>query len=224
LTNSESFIAEVSSEVRSDRLFKQFKKWAWVVVVLGLIMLGYSAYREYSSYVKVTKAKAIGDQITQALESEEPTEAIAALDSITIDNPNVKALVKLQIAAQYSRDNNPEQAITTLKEVSLINGADQHYKDLALFKTLVLEGNIEPSEKIVSDLNGLIVAGSPFTPIIRETKSYFDYSLGETQAQYDRQQEAIDSLKELYNYAETSENQKFRIQQFLLSIGESESF
>jgi len=40
VSDTDSFIEEVSEEVRRDRLFKIFKKYAWVAVLVVVLLVG----------------------------------------------------------------------------------------------------------------------------------------------------------------------------------------
>ena len=224
MSNSESFIEEVSSEVQKDRLFKLFKKWAWVGVLIIMIVVGFSAYREYSLHQKVEAARAIGDQFYRALELDDPISTITALEGIDAQDPSVNALVQIQIANQYFMENDIEAAIASLEKVRISDGAGIYYQDVALLKLLVLQGNQEPAEQIISELDGLIASGSQLSPLAREVRGYFNYQLGEIQVQNERQTEALKSLREMIEFEETSQNQRVRIQQFLLSVGENVNF
>ena len=46
LSESESFIEEVSDEVRRDKLFKLFKKYGWVLALVVIAIVGGTAYNE----------------------------------------------------------------------------------------------------------------------------------------------------------------------------------
>ena len=48
VSDTDSFIEEVSEEVRRDRLFKIFKKYAWVAVLIVVLLVGGAAFNEYN--------------------------------------------------------------------------------------------------------------------------------------------------------------------------------
>ena len=47
MSNNESFIDEVTEEVRRDRLFAMFRKYGWIGVVLVLGVVGGAAYTDW---------------------------------------------------------------------------------------------------------------------------------------------------------------------------------
>ena len=47
MSNPESFIEEVTEEVRRDRLFGLFRKYGWIAVLVILGIVGGSAWNEW---------------------------------------------------------------------------------------------------------------------------------------------------------------------------------
>ena len=58
MSETDSFIEEVSEEVRKDRLFAIMRKYGWIALLAVLLMVSGTAYREYSltpvSYTHLT--------------------------------------------------------------------------------------------------------------------------------------------------------------------------
>ena len=46
---TDSFIDEVTEEVRRDRLFALFRRFGWIALAIILIIVAGTAWREYSS-------------------------------------------------------------------------------------------------------------------------------------------------------------------------------
>ncbi len=190
-------------------------------MAIVVIVVGFSAYREYVNYNQETKARALGDQIHEALSSENASQSIDALQAIQASGPDARALVQFYLADRHLAEDNPEAALSALEDIGKIEGVDDTYNDLAALKMLILKGNAEASDEIVVELDGLMLAGSPFASLAREYKGYFSYQIGEDTAVYERQQEAVNNLRQLYHHADSSQGQKTRIRQFLISVGES---
>ena len=47
VSNPDSFIDEVTEEVRRDKLFAFFRRYGWIGVVLALLIVGGAAYSEW---------------------------------------------------------------------------------------------------------------------------------------------------------------------------------
>ena len=67
MSDTDSFIEEVSEEVRRDRLFSLFRKYAWVAVLLVVLIVGGAAWNEYRKLTEQREAAELGDQLYAAL-------------------------------------------------------------------------------------------------------------------------------------------------------------
>jgi hypothetical protein len=47
VSDTDSFIEEVTEEVRRDRLFGMIKRYGWIAVLVVLAIVGGTAYNEY---------------------------------------------------------------------------------------------------------------------------------------------------------------------------------
>ena len=61
MSNPDSFIDEVTEEVRRDRLFRLFRKYGWIGVVIILGLVGGTAWTEWSKTREAARAQAFGD-------------------------------------------------------------------------------------------------------------------------------------------------------------------
>ena len=72
MSQNESFIDEVTEELRRDRLFALFRRWAWLAVLLVLLVVGLAAWNEWQKARRASAAQALGDGISAALETPDP--------------------------------------------------------------------------------------------------------------------------------------------------------
>ncbi|WP_444430684.1 hypothetical protein ACTTAM_06615 [Rhodobacter capsulatus] len=114
MDHTDSFIDEVTEEVRRDRLFAAFRKYGWIGVVAILGLVGGSAYVEWSKTQRAARAEAFGDGILSALEAENPSEALAALP---VAGPQ-GGMRKLLTAAQAAEDGKVDLALADLRAVA----------------------------------------------------------------------------------------------------------
>ncbi|MGR3466542.1 MAG: hypothetical protein ACU0CI_01575, partial [Shimia sp.] len=69
MSETDSFIAEVDEEVRRDRMMGYLRRYGWIAVLLILIIVGGTAYNEWSKARSEASAQATGDALTAALEA-----------------------------------------------------------------------------------------------------------------------------------------------------------
>ena len=60
MSDTDSFIEEVSEEVRRDRLYKVLRKYAWVGILAVVTIVGGTAYLEFQKAQARTEAEAVG--------------------------------------------------------------------------------------------------------------------------------------------------------------------
>jgi hypothetical protein len=82
MSDTDSFIDEVTEEVRRDRLFGYFRRYGWIPAVIILALVGGTAYSEWSKSVVAQAAQVRGDALLDALDVQDKPESIAALSSI----------------------------------------------------------------------------------------------------------------------------------------------
>ena len=72
MSNPESFIDEVTEEVRRDKLFAAFRKYGWIGGLLVAVVVGGTAWTEWRKSTEAAAAQAFGDAILTATEAETP--------------------------------------------------------------------------------------------------------------------------------------------------------
>ena len=82
MSDTDSFIDEVTEEVRRDRLFGYFRRYGWIPAVIILVLVGGTAYSEWSKSVVAQAAQVRGDALLDALDVQDKPESISALSSI----------------------------------------------------------------------------------------------------------------------------------------------
>ena len=96
MSNSESFIDEVTEEVRRDKLFAVMRKYGWIGILLVAVIVGGTAWTEWQKSERTTRARAFGDAIlaaTQAATPEARRTALAAIPAELRADDKFKGLV-----------------------------------------------------------------------------------------------------------------------------------
>lgn len=167
MDHTDSFIDEVTEEVRRDRLFAAFRKYGWIGVVAILGLVGGSAYVEWNKAQVRARAEAFGDGVLSALEAENPAEAVAALP---VEGPQV-GVVKLLTAAQAAEDGKAEAALADLRAVADDATLPDSLRQLARLKAVLVAGKAMSPEERKAELEALAQPGAPFRLMAMEQQA-----------------------------------------------------
>ena len=72
MSDTDSFIDEVTEEVRRDRLFLLLRRWGWVGVLAVVLIVGGAAFNEVRKARIAGQAQDLGDAILAALSQNAP--------------------------------------------------------------------------------------------------------------------------------------------------------
>lgn len=213
MSNQDSFIDEVSEEVRRDRLFALMRRYGWIAIGLVVLVVGGATFNEWRKAQIRAEAEATGDAILTALEAENPqdrAEAISALEAG--ETPERTALFALLSAAAQEQAGDREGAIETLEALAGNADVSVTYRDLAALKAMVLGvGTIEAEDRIAR-LNGLVLSGGPYRLLALEQVALAQVETGETEA-------AIATLQEILADAQVSQDLRRRASQLIVALG-----
>lgn len=209
MSNPDSFIEEVTEEVRRDRLFGLFRRYGWVGVLAVLAVVGGTAWREWSQSRDEARAQAFGDAILDALDHGTPEERSAALAAIPTDGGQT-ALLQLVVAS----DPNEDRAATLAALDRLIADATLSpvYRDLAVLRRVLVAGSEMPLADRRTALEGIAAAGRPYRPLAAELLAYLLVEEGKTD-------EAVTALTALIQDQEASSALRARAGQMLTALG-----
>ncbi|MEM8732099.1 MAG: hypothetical protein AAGF79_19470, partial [Pseudomonadota bacterium] len=99
MSNTDSFIDEVTEEVRKDRLYGLARKYGWIAILAVVLIVAGAAWNEYNKSRTQAAAEALGDGITAALAANDAAGRALALQSIETDVPGGQAVVGFLEAA-----------------------------------------------------------------------------------------------------------------------------
>ncbi len=209
MSNPDSFIEEVTEEVRRDRLFAVFRKYGWIagLVVLGLV--GGTAWTEWTKARDAARAEAFGDALIDALDNGTPEERRAALDAIPTDGAQT-ALLQLIIASDPEEDR--AATLAALEKLGADTALSPVYRDLAVLRRVLVGGGDIAIADRRSALQGIAVPGRPYRTLAEELLAYLLIEEGKTD-------EAIAAMAVLVQDQEASGPLKARLGQTVTALG-----
>lgn len=212
VSDTDSFIEEVSEEVRRDRLYNFFRKYAWVGVLTVLIIVGGTAFLEFKKATAKSKAEEVGSAVMKALEGSDEKERAELLANIEVSNPEVKSIVAMLKAAEETTLQNYAAASKSLKAISEDLSTAQIYRDIAEFKFLLLSHDRIEDSLLLTGFEELASAGNPFRLLAEEQIAIIKLKNRENDA-------AVAKLRSILEDAELTDTIRQRVTQLLISLG-----
>ena len=185
MSETDSFINEVTEEVRRDRLFALFRRWAWLAVLVVAALVGGAAWLEYSRSQDRAAAEAFGDRLLSVLDRPEPGARIEGLSQIETDDPETRMLLALLAAGEVARDGSgAEAAAADLRAAAEDPDMPRRYRDLAILKAEMMAPSDPDAARL--SLGVLAEAGAPYAALAEEQLALLDIRTGDTGAALER--------------------------------------
>ncbi len=206
MSNNDSFIDEVSEEIRRDRLFALLRRYGWIAGLVVVAIVGAAAFVEVRSAQSQARAQALGDSLFDVLETPDATpDQIAAIEADERGRP-ITALVEAALALEA------EDALAmrvALDSLAIDEDAPDIYRTLAELKNAMLA---EPGPDRRAALSALAQPGQPFRLLAAEQLAYQDVTDGETEA-------AIIGFGAILQDAEATQSLQSRARAMIVALG-----
>lgn len=209
MSTPDSFIEEVTEEVRRDRLFRLFRKYGWIGVVLILAIVIGTAVVEWRKIRAEARAEAFGDAVLEAYDLGSAEDRRAALAGIAADGEQ-KTLLALIEASDPAEDR--EATLAALDRLAADASLAPVYRDLAVLRRVLVGGTGMPLAERRAALEPLAVPGRPYRPLAQEQLAYLLVEEG-------RADEAIAALQGLIQEQGVSRSLQDRAGQMIMVLG-----
>ncbi|WP_375172811.1 hypothetical protein [Pseudooceanicola sp.] len=212
MSQADSFIDEVTEEVRRDKLFANFRKYGWIAAIAVVLIVGGAAYYEYSRAQQEAQAQAFGDAILSALEQNDTDQRVAALEAITAENAGGRAVLGLTEAAELAQIGDTDAAVAILEGIAADQELPVVYRSLAKFRSLALQSGTLSAEERRAGYEDLAGAGSPIRLLAME-------QIAMTYVEEGQEAEALARLEEMQEEAGLTPDLLRRISQLIVVLG-----
>ena len=209
MSNPDSFIDEVTEEVRRDRLFAAFRKYGWIGGVLVVLIVGGAGFNEWQKARAEARAEAFGDAVLDAQDLGAPEDRAASIAAAPADGGQL-AIQKLLLAA----DPLGDKAGTIAALTALVADASQPqvYRDLATLRLVLVSGEGMSLVERRRLLEGIAASGRAFRLLAQEQLAYLMVEDGNADA-------AITALAGLFQDQAAPAGLRSRVAQMIVALG-----
>lgn len=217
MSDTDSFIDEVTEEVRRDRLFLLLRRYGWIGVAAVLLIVGGATWREITRAEDRATAEALGDAMSSSLELDSAADRASALAEVSAGTELAGgglAVVRMAEAGALVEAGDAAAAVAVLKTVAADGAVDQIYRDIAAFKALGLEADsLSLNDRRIA-YEALARPGAPLFLLASEQLALLDIEAGARDA-------ALTRLREISLSAEVSRDLQERVRQVIVALGGS---
>jgi hypothetical protein len=212
VSDTDSFIEEVTEEVRRDRLFAQMRKYGWIGVAAVALIVGGTAWTEWQKSNTRAAAQANGDALIQAMEHNDSADRIQSLTDATLQTEGASVVRSFLLAAQQLDEDAKDEAVATLNSVANTDDASVIYQQIANLKALgvAADGVSEEQRKFL--LETLAQPGSAVALLASEQLALLDVQQGNTDA-------AMERLQAIQLDSEATTGLRRRVTQLIVALG-----
>jgi hypothetical protein len=212
MSNTDSFIEEVTEEVRRDRLFALLRRYGWIAVLGVVAIVGAAAFTEYRKATNRAQAEALGDAMLSALSDANAENRALGLQALQGHSAESRAALALLTASEAVLAGDVETAAKQLDELAADQTVPQIYRDIARFKSITAQAATLPAEDLKTRLEQLNVPGAPLRLLAQEQLALVDIAAGDTA-------QAITRLQSIVMDAEVRAAVQQRALQLIVALG-----
>ena len=210
MSNPESFIDEVSEELRRDKAIYYLRKYGWIALLAVALIVGGTAWNEWRKASAQASAEAFGEAVLTALDNNDSDARIAALGEIDATGAQQGVLQLLRAGELLETDR--AAALDAFQAAAEDASLPDAYRQLAALKRIMAGAGTLPLAERQTVVAGLAQAGQPFRPLALEQSALLALEAGEAER-------AIDILQDLLAQSDVSEALRQRITQLLIGLG-----
>lgn len=217
MSDTDTFINEVTEEVRRDHLFALFKRYGWIAVLAIVLIVGGATFNEYRKAAEQAAAGRLGDDIIAALANNDAFARAAALSQIEATTPGGAAVLQFMVSAAQAGSGQLPAAVAGLQQVAGNGALPEIYRQIASFKALTLQAETLPAAERRTQFEVLAQPGAPLRLLAEEQLVLIDISQGQSDP-------AIARLQAMLQDAEITPALQQRVAQLIVALGAEPQF
>ncbi|MFQ8433013.1 tetratricopeptide repeat protein [Amaricoccus sp. W119] len=212
MSQSDSFINEVSEEVRRDKLYRGLKRYGWMAALVLIVVLTVIGGYEWRRSAERRAAEAAGDALRVAYLETDATARAEALANVAAQEPAAAVVARFAEAGSQIEAGETEAAATTFATLADQPETPELYRSLAaLLRVMLLGDAMDPNERLAT-LETLSNGDSPFQPLALEQRALVRIAEGDRDA-------ALADLETILTLPQAPEQVTTRARQLIEAAG-----
>lgn len=212
MSERDSFIEEVTEEVRRDKLFALYRRYGWIAGAVVVVVVGTASFIEWRNYTNTQASQGFGDAIMAALVSDDIAKRALAIKSVSAPEAEAKPFLALLQAAVDAENSDRDGALALLDQVAKDDTAPELYRSLASLKAVILRGADQDRTARLAELDRLATPGNPFRVLAMEQKALALVEFGNND-------EAIALLLAILDEPGATQDLIQRVQRLIVALG-----
>ncbi len=178
MSETDSFIQEVTEEVRQDRMFRLWKKYGPYAIAGVIVIVAVAAGLNWMKHREVQAARAVGGAFLNSdLTSVDDQEVL--LGSV---EGAAAEIAKMRLAAAKAAEGDIEGAVALYDEVAASGALGDAYTQLARLQAVRVQATSIAADQADARLAALISEGAPYRSLALELRAMILLNSGETEA------------------------------------------
>lgn len=212
VSDSDTFIHEVSEEVRRDRLFAFLRRWGWLIGLGLALIIGGAAANEWRKARAEVRAEAAGDALRAAIAETDPMARADALARLADTGDGPGTVANFVRAGSLAEAGETETAEETLAALATSPDLAETYRALASIQRVMVAGDGMERSELLAALDTLALDGAPFRPLALELRALASLEAGETDA-------ALSDLAAVLDDPSATDAMRARARQVIVAAG-----
>jgi len=189
VSETDSFIQEVTDEVRQDRMFRLWKKYGPYGVGAVIAIVAVSAGLNWMKHREVQKAREAGGAILATdITSVADQEALVG----SLDGPAAE-LARMRLAAAKAESGDADGAAALYRQVAAETELGPAYAGLARLQAVRVRAATIGRDEAEAELEPLTAEGAPYRILALELRAMIRLNAGDAEGAHADLNEIIDS-------------------------------
>lgn len=212
MSDRDSFIDEVTEEVRRDRLYGYLRRYGWIAALVVVLIVAGAAWTEWRKARDEAQAQALGDGIIAALTRNDATARVEAITALDAQDAEAQAVLNMIAAAELAGTGQTDAAAERLTAVAENGEVPEIYRQIAGFKALLVRAPDMDLDARRAGFQAFAAPGHRMRLLAEEQLALIEVEAGNPDA-------AIAQLRSIVNDAEASADLQERARQLIVALG-----